>query len=134
MMERLFSKRRQALLTREQVLGARPVRNGEAAEEARGDGLILSVPVELGWFMRLLWRMSSKAGSEMRRRVELDAAGKQVWRMCDGARTVGEIARRVAETYNVSLDEARASTVLYIRLLAERGLVALNFAQHAEER
>jgi hypothetical protein len=113
-------------LTREEVLAALVVKNLSAGEEKRADGgVVLSYPVELTGIMKFLHRFSSKKHDKLTRRVELDKAGADVWRLADGSHTVSDIAANIAGSYHVPAEEAEKSTVIYIRMLAERGLVQL---------
>ena len=124
--DRFVARSNEVRLSREELLGARVVRNPEASEEKKEDGsIVLSYPVELTGFMKLLHRFSSKRNEKLARRVELDKAGTEVWRLADGAHTVGDIAVQVAVSYQVPDEEAEKSTAVYVRMLAERGLVQL---------
>jgi Coenzyme PQQ synthesis protein D (PqqD) len=54
---------------------------------------------------------------------ELSDVAAVIWRLADGARSVDEIARLVAEDYNVEPDEAARDTHAFIQELVALGLM-----------
>jgi len=52
----------------------------------------------------------------------LNETGEFIWGMLDGKRTVDEIARGVAEEFDVSVDEALRDVTGYLEGLLSRGL------------
>jgi hypothetical protein len=115
-------------VTRAQMLGAIPVRNGtvqwarESRDESRPNVALLRIP-----------RRSDKYGNTIAklfklpefRKLELDEIGSDVWEMCDGTVSVDALTRAICTKYRLNRRQAEASVTAYIRMLAERRLVAL---------
>ncbi|MEM2500430.1 MAG: PqqD family protein [Candidatus Bathyarchaeia archaeon] len=55
--------------------------------------------------------------------IRLDKIGSIVWELCDGERTIGDIAGYLVEKYKVLPEEAELSLTTYFNQLASRGLV-----------
>lgn len=103
----------------EAFLAAVPVQ-ALASELGEGGNLILLRPKILS--PRWVWvlRMMKKPAY----RVKLDARGTAVWRACDGARTVGQVAELVDQAFPGEPDTT-TRTALFIRELARGGFVTL---------
>ena len=71
------------------------------------------------WVLRLIRRPTF--------RVRLDPRGTAVWQACDGARSVAEVARLVAERFPQETDTT-SRTALFVRELALGGFVTLHQA------
>lgn len=113
--------------TRSAALAYRPVKNVavEVQQMESGD-LILSYPVVVRpWLDRLLGRLGRKPSEPLRRKVQLDALGTQVWGWIDGARTVGEIVAAFGEAQKLPRREAELSVTAFVRMLGKRGLIGL---------
>ena len=115
-------------VSRAQVLGARPVRNPRvewergAWHEDRPQVVMLRVPRRadrVGNFMARMFRLPSH------RKIELDEMGSDVWEMCDGTLTVDALTRAVCAKYRLNRRQGEASVTAYMRMLAERRLLAL---------
>lgn len=121
-------KKREPQISREQALSALPVQNPHVDAEEDEDALTLSYAIEPTKPVRfIMWMMTkfSKEPPPPRRKVELDAVGKFVWNMCDGKHTVQDISKKVGREYRLPSHEAEHSTVLFLKTLAGRGLIAL---------
>ena len=105
------------------MLRARPVPNA-AATVAREDNqqVRLTVPRRRpGYLAALRWLVRPKPN----RTVILDRLGGQIWRSCDGQRTVEEVVDVFAAAQRLSFHEARAAVTGYLKDLIERGAVAI---------
>jgi hypothetical protein len=118
-------------ITRAEVLGARPVRNPAVDWErnvwrdAQPAVVLLHVPRRAdrwGDFVARVFRLPSH------RNIELDEMGSDVWEMCDGAQTVESLTRAVCAKYHLNRRQGEASVTAYMRMLAERRLLALRTA------
>lgn len=119
---------RKPKVTRGEVLGARPVRNpridwerGRTHEE-QPEVVLLRVPRRAdrwGNFMARMFRLPSH------RRIELDEMGSDVWEMCDGETTVDGLTKAICAKYHLNRRQGEASVTAYMRMLAERRLLAL---------
>jgi hypothetical protein len=56
----------------------------------------------------------------------LNAVGARLWELIDGRHTVAEMARVIANEYEVSLIKAEADTLAFCQDLSGRGLLTLN--------
>jgi len=55
--------------------------------------------------------------------VELDGVGGEVWKLCDGEKTLREMTRALQERHKLTRAEAEWSLRTYLRDLGKRGLV-----------
>lgn len=113
--------------TRSEALAYYPVKNmGVEAQRLEDGALVLTYPVVVRpWLDRLLGRFGRNSTEPMRRKVQLDDLGAQVWEWIDGARTVGEIVASFGEAHKLPHREAELSVTAFIRMLGKRGLVGL---------
>jgi hypothetical protein len=98
-------------------------RNRAAAVEERAEGLLVTVPMRQPWWTRGPVRWVFPFRDE--RKVQLDAAGSFVFSLCDGRRTVEKMIEKMMERHSLSFQEARASVCQFLKMLAERGVVAI---------
>ena len=88
--------------------------------------LLLTYPVVVRpWLDRLFGRLVRKSAQPLRRKVQLDALGTQVWGWIDGVRTVGEIVAAFGEAHKLPTREAELSVTAFVRMLGKRGLIGL---------
>jgi hypothetical protein len=120
-------------VSRVQVLGARPVRNplvewtrekrsGSAEGDDAPEVALLRVPRRkdrLGNVVAKLFKLPDF------RKLELDEIGSDVWEMCDGSHSVEALTKAVCAKYRLNRRQAEASVTAYLRMLAERRLIAL---------
>ena len=106
------------------MLAARPMRN-TAAEEApaEGGGISISVKRVRPWYMvpPLSWIVPVRK----HRIVQLDRLGAVVWQLCDGRHTVESIVDKFAVSYRLTFHESRAAVTNYLKLMIQRGLLAI---------
>jgi hypothetical protein len=106
-----------------QVLAAVPVRN-RLLEWSEDDELLvtLCVPKRRDRVGRVLNRFFS---APEHRRVALDELGSDVWRLCDGERSVESIIVALARKYKLNRREVEVSLSLYLKQLGKRGYLGL---------
>lgn len=105
-----------------QVLDLVPTRNRAVREVMRAGALVLYTPVVWSWWLRLLsWLLPLRR----ERGFALDALGEEVWRACDGERTVESIVEAFAARHRVRFHEARQAVLAFLKMLAERNLIAM---------
>nr|CAA9299187.1 hypothetical protein AVDCRST_MAG63-5031 [uncultured Armatimonadetes bacterium] len=133
---RQFVEGRKPKVSRAEVLGARPVRNPLVEWErilAHEEGpwvVFLRVPRRAdrwGNFVARVFRMPSH------RKIELDEMGSDVWEMCDGDLTVDALTKAVCAKYHLNRRQGEASVTAYMRMLAERRLLALRTGARKNE-
>jgi hypothetical protein len=108
---------------RETLLAARPLRNPHVTEKELADGgleLIVSMPRN-----RLLRWLSGGKNDPIVRRYQLDTPGVETWRMMDGRMTTGQMIDRFAATHEMEPQQAEAAMMMYLRTLAQRGIMML---------
>ena len=107
----------------EQLLTAVPHRNKAAKVESFEDGVLVWIPLKRPWFAcaPLTWILPLSS----HRRVQLDAMGAWVLEQCNGGVTIERLIDRVAEKYKLSFREARTAVLQFMKMLHERGIVAI---------
>ncbi len=114
-------RRRPPRLSPEQVLTSRPMRNEALKTEAiEGGGLRVHVSRSGRWWV---WLLALAFPIPRERVVELDAAGQQVWELCDGKNTLREIVEEFQRRHKLTRSEAEWSLRMYLKDLGKRGLV-----------
>jgi hypothetical protein len=105
------------------MLAAVPHQNAAMTVEPAGAGLLVTVPVRRpNWLVPPLSWVLPFPGH---RRVQLDAPGSQVLRLCDGRRTVEEVIETFAKEHKLSFREGQVAVTAFLRELLRRGMVAL---------
>ena len=107
----------------EEMLKAVPGRNRFVTVVDREDGVLVTVPLARRWWVRPPLTWIFPVSSE--RRVQLDAVGKKVLDLCDGKRTVKDVIGQVQAEHRLSYQEARVATMQFLKMLMERGIVAM---------
>ena len=133
--EKLTGKRPE--FSRSEVLAAIPLRNPRVEWERLTPDPEdpESVPVIRMKIPRRADRMGNLAAKIFRlpdfRKMELDEIGSGVWDMCDGTRTVEDITKALVSGYRLNRRQAEASVTAYLKMLAERRLIALKTGKPA---
>lgn len=115
-------------VTRAQMLGAIPVRNAtvewarETRDESRPNVALLRIPRRADKYGNAIAKLFKLPAF---RRLELDEIGSDVWEMCDGTISVDALTRAICTKYRLNRRQAEASVAAYLKMLAERRLVAL---------
>jgi hypothetical protein len=118
--KRFWGKRKEGL-TREQALDARPLPNLEAKASTGESGeLVLEIKRRRDLMGRLLGFVIA---APLTKKVCLDEMGSFVWNLCDGQRSVREIASLLAQKYKLNRREAVISLTSFLRSLGKRGLM-----------
>jgi len=68
------------------------------------------------------------------RRVELEAAGAEIFRLCDGKRRVEDVIEKFAIDHKLSFREAQLPVGKFLTQLTERGLLAIVGLQKDSEK
>ena len=68
------------------------------------------------------------------KKIELDKIGSIVWELCDGKRTVKDIAKILHERYKLLLSEAEISLNTYFNSLSKRGLMGFVLPEKTRAR
>jgi hypothetical protein len=119
------------LVSREEFLKAKPVRNPGSTWEKDEEGLHVRVPRK----RTLLLRLASKLFPiSQENRVLLDEQGAFIWDLCDGEHQIGEIARKLSEKHNMRVPDAEAALDLYFVHLSRSGLVGFALPEPARKR
>ena len=106
------------------MLRAKPVRNKAAAARRHSEiELRITIPRRRPAF--LVAPLSWIVRPRLSRTIVLDMIGIEIWEQCDGQRNVEEVVDAVARTHRLSFHEARVAVTNYIRLLVERGALAM---------
>jgi hypothetical protein len=123
----LFSKNKTPVMTRGEALSCIPVTLTDVTVEQRADGgIFLVYPVRMRpWMEGWVRRLGGTTSRIPPKKIQLDEMGTAVWELLDGNRTVKDIIRIFAESYQLHLREAEVSVSLFLRELGRRGLILL---------
>lgn len=114
--------------SRAEVMAARPFRNPsvvwerETRDENAPPVAILKVPRrrdKFGNAVAKIFRLPEH------RRLELDEIGSDVWELCDGDTPVEALTKAICDRYKLNRRQAETSVTAYLKMLAERNLIAL---------
>ena len=120
---RLSKRRSGPEVSREEALGAQPVRNPAIDWEVQDNGrVLLRVPMAVKPWMRLFRLLVTTPEHRM---VELDEIGSDVWHWCDGEATVRDLVKRLASKHHLNPREAEVSMTKFLQDLAKRHFVGL---------
>jgi len=105
------------------LLKAIPLRNSAAKFEELSDGVLVTIPMARRWLFRapLTWILKLNPN----KRIQLDAMGAWVLSRCDGRSRIEDVIEQVMEHYKLSFQEARAAVLQFMKMLVERGVVAV---------
>lgn len=113
------------------ILDAVPHRNRAVSVEegARGEAM-LRLPLHRTRFHRPPFSWFLPVRDE--RRFTLDQLGREVWELCDGRRTVEQIADAFGAAHDLSFQEALVSVSQFLQTLTGRKLVAVEVREGGE--
>ena len=131
---RLFKRKKKQKglqMPRSAFLKVKPVRNPMLKWEKDKKTKEIKIIVPLKSSQQFQERKQKKKGilsklfiSEPRERIiNLDRVGSIVWELCNGERTIGDIANYLVEKYKLMPEEAEFSLSAYFNLLSKRGLI-----------
>jgi hypothetical protein len=115
-------------VSRAQVLASRPVRNPivkwdrEARDAETPPVALLRIPRRSDRFGNLVAKWFRLPEF---RKLELDEIGSDVWEMCDGTNSVESLTKAICTKYRLNRRQSETSVTAYLRMLAERRLIAL---------
>ena len=103
------------------MLNSRPARNEALtwAETESGEARI-TVRRQENWKTRLL---AKAFYIPEERNITLDEVGTQVWGMCDGRTSVGQMIEGLRERYKLDRKEAEVSLLAYLKTLGQKNFV-----------
>ncbi|MBM3278023.1 MAG: PqqD family protein [Candidatus Handelsmanbacteria bacterium] len=103
------------------MLNSRPARNELLRWEITeaGEAQII-IQRQDNWKVRLL---SKVFYIPKERKITLDAIGTEVWQMCTGRATVGQMIEALAEKYQLNRKEAEVSLLSYLKTLGQKRFV-----------
>ncbi|MBI5834539.1 MAG: PqqD family protein [Armatimonadetes bacterium] len=120
---RLAKRKNGPEVSREEALGAQPVRNPAITWEVQDNGrVLLQVPMAVKPWMRLFRLLVTTPDHRM---VELDEVGSDVWQWCDGEATVRDLVKRLAREHQLNPREAEVSLTQFLQTLAKRRFLGL---------
>ncbi|MFC1672038.1 PqqD family protein [Planctomycetota bacterium] len=109
-------------MPRKQMFASVPVRNPEASIEKTEDGMRVTLTRDQ---TRMPWYVKLMPSPPQTRTFELDSVGAFVWDMCNGTRTIAQIADALADEKKLEVKEAEVALINYLRMLNKRGVVGL---------
>ena len=136
---RLFrrKKKKELKLPRSIFLKAKPIRNPELkwVRDRKTREIKITVPLRSSSSKEEKKGIISKLfPPEPREKIiRLDKIGSIVWELCDGERTIGDIANYLVEKYKLMPEEAEISLNVYFNNLSKRGLIGLLFPKEVKK-
>lgn len=108
-----------------------PLRNEAAGVVDEGDEVRLSVALKRSrWLVPPISWVIKPRGEKT---VRLDELGTEVWRLCDGERTLERIIDEFAERHSLTFHEARVSVTGYVKELMQRGALVIAAEEEDED-
>jgi hypothetical protein len=103
-----------------------PMRNPSATWTRNDDAALVTIemprPITQGWRKALAKFVGEPPG----RRIELsDAIASDVWEMCDGDTSVGDICKTIATRYKLGDRQTQVSVLQFLNMLRSRSLVGI---------
>ncbi|MEC8645894.1 MAG: PqqD family protein [Candidatus Latescibacterota bacterium] len=103
------------------MMSSRPTRNDSLDWEKNDEGEVqISVVRQDTWKVRLLSKLFY---IPKKRKITLDEVGTEVWQMCNGRNTVGDMIEQLSETYQLNRKEAEVSLLQYLKTLGEKRFI-----------
>lgn len=114
-------------LTRDQALEALPVRNEAVITRygKNGEALLVFRVKQKAWFASLLRFMKREETFFIQKRLQLDEMGTLIWERSDGETSVLEMIDLLCQRYQLHRKEAEKSLLAFLRMLGQRGLIAM---------
>jgi hypothetical protein len=108
-------------------MACRPVKHEgvEAEPQENGDLLLTYLVTVRPWLNRMLQRLGRGGQAPVRRKVQLDALGTQVWEWIDGERSVDDLVKAFSKAHQLPHREAELSVTAFLRMLGKRGLIGM---------
>ena len=88
--------------------------------------LMIEYPLAVKPMLQAIFNRFNKGNQqEIKRKLQLDGQGSQVWELIDGERSVQEIIQLFAKSSGLTLREAEISITAFLRELGKRGIIVL---------
>jgi coenzyme PQQ synthesis protein D (PqqD) len=117
----IFATRKPSKLNRDAMLSSRPARNEAVDWETNDRGEVrITVTRQESWKIRLLSKLFY---IPKKRRITLDEVGTEIWQMCNGRTSVGQMIESLSEKYQLNRKEAEVSLLDYLKTLAQKRFV-----------
>ena len=95
------------------MLASRPTRNDSLRWEENDNGEVqVFIERQETWKVRLL---SKVFYIPKERKITLDEVGTEVWRMCNGRNSVGDMIELLSDKYQLNRKEAEVSLLQYLK-------------------
>ena len=125
----IFSKNKGSKLSRAAMLASRPTRNDSLRWEPNDAGEVqVFIERQETWRVRLL---SKVFYIPKERKITLDEVGSEVWQMCNGRNSVGQMIELLSDKYQLNRKEAEVSLLQYLKTLGQKRFVG--FVLEGEE-
>ena len=103
------------------MLASRPTRNDSLRWEENDNGEVqVFIERQETWKVRLL---SKVFYIPKERKITLDEVGTEVWRMCNGRNSVGDMIELLSDKYQLNRKEAEVSLLQYLKTLGQKRFI-----------
>ena len=111
------------------MLTSRPTRNDSLKWEETEEGEIrIKIKRNDSWRIRFLSKLFYIPKS---RKITLDEVGSEVWQLCNGRNSVGDMIEKLSAKYQLNRKEAEISLLQYLKTLGEKRFIG--FVMHDEK-
>ncbi len=111
-------------VTWKKMLTAKPIKN-QAAVFQKQDEKHIKVTVKKEKPKYLIPPLSWIIRPKLHKDIVLDEIGSWILNLCDGSRTVEDIIEGFSQQHKLTFHEARVSITGYMKLLVQRGILAI---------
>lgn len=125
---KLFSKKNKAQqINRMEALACVPVILPTVTWQHLDSGeILIEYPLVVKPFLQAVFnRFNRGQQQELKRKLQLDELGSQVWQYIDGSKKVSDIIDEFAKASTVTRHEAEISVTAFLRELGKRGVIML---------
>jgi hypothetical protein len=103
------------------MLTSRPTRNDSLKWEETEEGEIrIKIKRDNSWKIRFLSKLFYIPKN---RKITLDEVGSEVWQLCNGRNSVGDMIEKLSVKYQLNRKEAEISLLQYLKTLGEKRFI-----------
>ncbi len=127
MIESIFKKpkkiNKNIIDARKRMLAAVPVHSGNYNPVILDTGQVsFTISRKKSWFASIFVTIFGVAGEKT---ITLDKIGSYVWKLCDGSKSVAEIAFSMKEDFKLTRKEAQVSVIQFVQTLMKKGVLSV---------
>lgn len=135
MIESLFKKpkkiNKNIIDARKRMLAAVPIHSDSYNPEILDNGQVsFTISRKKSWFATVFVTIFFVSGEK---KLTLDKVGSYVWKLCDGSKSVAEIAVAMKEEFKLTRKEAQVSVIQFVQTLMKKGVLSVKVTRKKPE-